>query len=433
MRLSRSAAACVALAASIALWSTTASPQNLSEIPVRTARPNAALVQPYSPTWKGLRLKFDGEMLQGGNPRMIYAPRQWNGRVLLPWQTSIDNGPGVSGIGSTFTILDNEIYDLDIGELFARVKLDGSGLEGFLPLSILIAETSAADDSLWATDHADTIKAMACKSNVCFPFGPSDPKGRAAIAQSLTAYDLDASPLTAANSAISMLSDALDPKAQDRTAGIDAAAKFFESYVSRKAMPGPAGSLAWPNAQAVTINWGIKLSPPWYSAYANSAIALSAALMYRLTAHHDYLDTAVRAARFVGEPIERGGAEYMVAGFRLPAEYVYRDAPNVRVLDGEIISLVYLYDVVRLTGDRATLEIFLRQSMSLAMQLPFYRNPDGSYLFAAYVEAMPEHYNWTIWMALQILANATKDRRFTDAARDIRRHIPDKDCASNGC
>ena len=157
--------------------------------------------------------------------------------------------------------------------------------------------------------------------------------------------------------------------------------------------------------------------------------------MYRLTNDVRYKDLALKAGRFVGIPIEQGGAEYQVSGFRLPAEYVYdvRRSPNIRVLDGEILTLIGLYNAARLLSSWELYEIFVRQAFSIAMQLDFYTNDDGSLIFAAYLEEMPEHYVITVWRSLQVLGNITKDRRFLRSAQKLRPHIPAKWCEANGC
>jgi hypothetical protein len=157
--------------------------------------------------------------------------------------------------------------------------------------------------------------------------------------------------------------------------------------------------------------------------------------MYRLTDEQRYRELAQKAARYIGLPVEQGGAEYEVSGFRLPAEYVYsfKDTPNIRVLDGELITAVLLYNAARLLGDWEMLWIAVRHAMSIAMQLEFFKNADGSLMFAAYVEKMPPHYVWTIWANLQALANILKDRRFQAAAEGLRPHVAENQCKDFGC
>ncbi len=95
-----------------------------------------------------------------------------------------------------------------------------------------------------------------------------------------------------------------------RSDAIAAVGRFFDAYVLPEARPGPNGSLKWPYHFEFILNWGVKMSPPWYSAYANAAIAQAAAVMFRLTAEPRYKEIAIKAARFIGEPLESGGAEY---------------------------------------------------------------------------------------------------------------------------
>ena len=150
--------------------------------------------------------------------------------------------------------------------------------------------------------------------------------------------------------------------------------------------------------------------------------------------HESYRRLARRAAGFVALPIEEGGAQYEVLGFKLPAEYVYPSPPipNVRVLDGELIVIAALFNVARLLGDSDLLRLFMTQVGSLAMQMESYRRPNGDLEFAMYIEDLPAHYRWDVWSALQILANASKDRRFSILARDFAKHVPDEWKESNG-
>lgn len=182
------------------------------------------------------------------------------------------------------------------------------------------------------------------------------------------------------------------------------------------------------------MNWGITLDPPWRSTYANARFSTASAMLYRLTGEDRYRDLAVKAARFIGTPMSAGGGEYEVAGFRLPAEYIYNTPPlpNVRVLDGEMITVTSLYDTARLLADSEILNVFLRQSGSLAMQLESYTRPDGSLEFSMYINDMPQAYRWSVWSMLQVLANQSKDRRFADVARNYAAHVPQDWKEANG-
>ena len=193
--------------------------------------------------------------------------------------------------------------------------------------------------------------------------------------------------------------------------------------------------MSWPYQFNWTTNWGIALQPPWYSAYTNGVIASAAAIMFRLTNDERYKELSLKAGRYVGLAIEQGGAEYRVSGFRLPAEYVYQveRTPNIRVLDGEVITIIGMYNAASLLSSWELYEVFVRQAFSLAMQLQFFSNDDGSLIFATYLEKMPEHYIRDIWAGLLIIANMTKDRTFLKSANALRPHIPAEWCQSLGC
>jgi hypothetical protein len=133
-------------------------------------------------------------------------------------------------------------------------------------------------------------------------------------------------------------------------------------------------------------------------------------------------------------PLAQGGSQYEISGFKLPAEYVYATPPlpNVRVLDGEMIAIVALFDTARLLGDSEILRLFMTQAGSLAMQLRSYQRPDGDLEFSMYMEDLPQHYRWDVWAALQVLANTAKDRRYSQVARAFARHIPREWREANG-
>lgn len=131
----------------------------------------------------------------------------------------------------------------------------------------------------------------------------------------------------------------------------------------------------------------------------------------------------------------RGGAEYRDRGFRFPAEYIYGTPPlpNVRVLDGELLVVNFLFNSARLVGDSETLQIAIRHGVSLNQAMDYYENEDGTLMFASYVEKMPEGYSWLLWSKLQSISGLIKHPRMRDLAEGMARHVPQKWCDTNGC
>lgn len=421
-------------------------------IPAEVHRPNNTKLAPYSPRWAGLRLRYEGDVFRGRNPPMAYVPRHDHGRVLLPWQSSEKGKPGLRGLypGNLFTLSDDRLYDLGVGTLMAKVVLDGHDSPSYVPLGLVLGNTVAADDSLWSARDLDRVLRKVVfdfKGTRIYAIDQAQSGNIEELINTFQTPALYASALSGGQKGIhpvyagSILASALfyalrgdtPPPVRDRV--VQAARVFFDEYVYKRAVQQGDGAVSWPYPFEWTTNWGVALKPPWFSAYANAAFSSAAAGMYRLTGEEHYRELAQKAARYIGLPVEQGGSEYDVSGFKLPAEYVYsfKDTPNIRVIDGELITTVLLYNAARLLGDWEMLWIAARHAMSIAMQLEFFKNADGSLMFAAYVEKMPAHYGWTVWANLQVLANISKDRRFLAAANALRSHIGANQCEDFGC
>jgi D-glucuronyl C5-epimerase C-terminus len=421
-------------------------------IPAEIHRPNDARIASYSPRWAGLRLRYEGDVFRPRNPPMVYVPLHDNGRVLLPWQTSEKGKPGLLGLfpGNVLTVIDDRLYDLGVGTLMVKVRAEDRASAGYVPLALVLGNMIAADESLWSANDLDRVLrkiAFDFKGTRIYAIDQAQSgnieelirtfENPASYATALSGGQSGIHPVYAGGALASALYYALrgdtPPQLRDRV--VSAARVFFDEYVFKAAVEQGDGAISWPYPFDWTTNWGVALKPPWFSAYANAAFSSAAAAMNRLTGEERYRALAEKAARYIGLPVERGGAEYDVSGFKLPAEYVYsfRETPNIRVLDGELITTVLLYNAARLLGDWDMLWVAARHAMSLAMQLEYFRNADGSLMFAAYVEKMPAHYVWTIWANLQALANISKDRRFKAAAEALRPHIGAGHCKDFGC
>jgi hypothetical protein len=416
-------------------------------IPAVVVRPNNAFLRPYLADRKGLKVSYVGDSLMSLNPDMLYSPAIREGRTFLPWQTSDEGAPGLYGVfpGNQLTILDDALYDFGVGLLMVRARLDAQELEGFLPLATVICETMPADNSLWPSRYAKRLKQeLLLKTDKAIIYTFSKPKDENAIQQaidnlgnpSLYASTLSGGksdtvhPVYAANLVYGLLLKwlAAENNPQLRDDIKKACVAVFDNYFFIN-VDSVGGGASWPFEFTWVTNWGVSLKAPWYSAYASSVTAGAASIMFGITKEERFRDLALQAARFVGSSNSIGGAEYNLSGFRLPAEYVYNftTTPNIRVLDGEIITAIALYNTAILLNSQEVYEIFVRQAFSLAMALEYFQKADGSLVFAAYYEDMPEHYLIDVWKGLLVLANITKDRNFKNFADQLEKHIPPQD------
>ncbi|KAA5926346.1 hypothetical protein F1536_12395 [Achromobacter xylosoxidans] len=423
-------------------------------IPAVVDHPNNKFLRPFYADRAGIRVTYEKQIFSLQQPAMMYVPADIEGRTMLPWRTSENGKPGLYGLypGNTLVLLDNKLYDLGVGTLFIKVRNESAkGLIGFVPADIVIGETKPADNALWRAQDVAKLKNLSIVDidgiplyAILRPTDDSEVARQIAILADPSKYSgalgggqPGVHPVSAANTVYGVLLYALRPGADSalRASAISAAEKFFGSYAFPKADQIKPGVVAWPYTFEWNLNWGIKLSPPWYSAYANAVMSAAASILFKETGEEKYRQLALASLRYLDLPIQDGGARYSVSGYQLPAEYVYPSPPipNVRVLDGELIAAVATYNAARMLGDSWALTLFQRQAYSLSMQLDFYTRKDGRMLFATYVEEMPDHYQWILWSNLQALGNITKDRRFSDTADRLKPHVSAKDCQQKGC
>jgi hypothetical protein len=203
---------------------------------------------------------------------------------------------------------------------------------------------------------------------------------------------------------------------------------MFNSYGLPERRTIKPGAVAWPYTFPFTMPWGTKLDPPWYSGYANAAMAGAAACALALTGDKIFASVVREATAFLELPMAEGGAGYVVNGFPFIAEYVYPSPPipNYRVLDGELGTAVFLYNAAVLTGDSALLDLVVRIGAGLPAALKLLRRPDGLPYFGMDGQPMNPSYMWQLWMTLQLLANIYKDRVFLAHAAEWRRGIPEE-------
>lgn len=423
------------------------------DIPAVVVRPNAAALRPYFALRKGLTVRYLGNRFSPAQPELMWVPASENGRDRLIWQSFIPEKGGLLGIyvGDVITLLDDILYDFDVGTLFVKAQKPGFP-PGYMLLETLIGETEPATRELIvakdverfrefsSVDH-DGVRLYEQTVNVDLKQMERDTAtllDDATYATSLAGgMSGGAHPLYAASTARALLFAALKPQVVEerRKAAVAAVAHFFDNYIEKAKVDLGDGRISWPYKFEWTMNWGIKLTPPWYSPYANSQVVEVSALMFKITGEDKYQAMAQAATRFITTPMSKGGAEYTIDGFRLPAEYVYATPPmpNVRVLDGELGVAIALYNAARLLGDSEMLRQSTAYFGGLAMNLEGYLKENGGLWFASYIENMPEGYGWPMWALLQNAAIITKDRRFTEYARRFTPFVTPRWCEQYGC
>lgn len=422
-------------------------------VPMVVRHPNNVALAPYSAKRKNMKVRYVKPLFSNYQPDLFYIPDQIAGKTLFRWQTSKNGGPGLEGVypGNILTLLDNEIYDFGVSARFVKVRNETTGHVGYVTVELLIGETEPIIQGMWPAKNAAKLRSSSLVTldgvriyAIHLPNDLNEIRSQTASMADPQKYPIAFSggkpgvhPVTAANVYFTNLAYTLksDAAKEDREAIVKAAQVFFDNYVVKGSVTVAPGIVSWPYHFDWTMNWGIKLEPPWYSAYANARIAEGNAVLYALTGKDIYADWARKASKLLLNPISKGGSLYEVSGFRLPAEYIYdvQSVPNVRVLDGELIAVTSLCNTARLLQDSGLLRECFAQGAGLAMQLEWYRKPDGSLLFASYVENMPPHYNWILWSNLIALGNIMKDRRFIEAASAVHDHIPEDWCERNGC
>lgn len=423
------------------------------DIPAVVIRPNAAALRPYFALRKGLTVRYTGNRFSTAQTELTWIPALENGRQRLLWSTYEPGKGGVFGLfpGNIVTLLEDVLYDFDVGTVFVKVQREGLP-PGYMLLERLIGETEPATDELVVAKDAERFRNFSSVDyqglrlyeqtvNVDLSQIKRDTASLLDEANYATALSGGMSggihPLYATSTARALLFAALKPQVSEemRQAAVVAVAHFFDKYIEADKVQLGEGRISWPYKFDWTMNWGIRLTPPWYSPFANSQVVEVSALMYKITGEEKYSAMARAATRFITTPINKGGAEYAIDGFRLPAEYVYPTPPmpNVRVLDGELGVAIALYNAAIMLGDSEMLRQSTAYFASLAMNLEGYLKEDGGLWFASYMENMPEGYGWPMWALLQNAAIITKDRRFTEYARRFTPFVTARWCEQYGC
>jgi hypothetical protein len=127
--------------------------------------------------------------------------------------------------------------------------------------------------------------------------------------------------------------------------------------------------VVWP----YTIDWQegpCSLKAPWPSAICQGHAISALVRAFRVTGDPRYLDVCRRATVVFGRDILDGGICHLVDGHVVYAEYPGHPTP--RVLDGFLVSLLGLYDLLQETGDGQTRTLLEEGVDGLKHLLPYW-------------------------------------------------------------
>ena len=331
-------------------------------VPMDTVQPNEAFSRPYRPDREGLRVRYLGNRLSPAQQDSVWydtrgaqpSPPLLGGRIELQ-------------VGDCMTILDHRPYDLSVGTPMIKVRHEPSGREGFVTLETLVAETTECDGELWVAEDKPRLRGIVefdTADGILYSTNRVSPVEVAASIEYLeqflpgrvpaeklaaTIHPLQAGAHAHRIGVWALWSERAPDERQRVAMLIDA---MFGAYGLRVART-LGDALAWPYAFDFVMPWGTKLASPWYSGYANSAMVAACACAWRLTGTNSYREAAQRGSAFLRRPMTDGGAFYVADGFKYVAEYCYPapPIPNYRVLDGELCSLVFLYNAALMLRD----------------------------------------------------------------------------------
>jgi hypothetical protein len=406
--------------------------------PLDVVRPNARHFPLYRPDRKSLALRYRQNRLAPEQPDSLWfdARRSLEGPTLLGGRIELQRG-------DVMVVADDRPYDLSVGTLMVKVFHERASQEGYVTLQALVASTSADGSELWSADDPARLRSVVeaeSEDGVLYSTNRIGPAEVAATFEYLEQFAPEKAsveelcrsihPLQAGAHAhrigVWALHRSRTPAERARVAAM--LDTLFSRYVANAMQPVGSGC-SWPYAFDFKMPWGTELKAPWYSGYANAAMVGAAACVWRLTGNALYREIAEKGVAFLRTPMESGGALYHSDGFSFIAEYCYRSppVPNYRVLDGEMCSLVYLYNAAVLLADPVLLSFALDLAPGLGHALDMFCAPDGLPVFGMDGQPMNPGYMWQLWMTLQLLANIFKDRRFVAHARRWRAAIPQSD------
>lgn len=405
-------------------------------VPRGVVRVNAAFFPPYVALRSGLTIRYLGNRFSSEQPASLWfdsrepsaGPFFLDGRIEL----SPDDA---------MVVHEDPVYDLSVGTPMVKVLHERARKKGFITISTLVSETTEAHGDLWvAQDKAQlrSVVELLSADGVLYSTNRLSPREVTETMSYLEQFspeleprpDLarDVHPLQAGAHAhrLGVWALATDRDPADRARAAALIQRMFDLWGIPCLRSIEGSAAAWPYRFDFAMPWGTKLRAPWYSGYANAAMVGAAACAWRLTENAVYKDIATRGLDFLRLPMNAGGALYESDGFRFVAEYCYASPPipNYRVLDGELCSVIFLYNAALLLGDARTLDFVLELGPGLANVLDMFCARDGLPAFGMDGQAMTPDYMWQLWVTLQLLANIFKDRRFTNHAKRWRAEIP---------
>jgi hypothetical protein len=400
---------------------------------------------PYLPDRSGLEIQFLVGRMVPSQPPSLWIDTRTNpaGPVLLGRREPLQPG-------DRMRILDDLGHDLSVGVTMIKVEHERIGCAGFVTLHTLIAETTEIAESLWVAEQKNVLRGLVesvSQYGILYSTNRVSPvevqasieyleQFATAAGDNLDAFLREVHPLQAGAHAHRLGIWALDEKrsAEERTRVGRLIDGMFEVYgLPSMHRIGAAG--AWPYRFDFSMPWGTKLAAPWYSGYANAAIAGAAACALALTGKPRYRELVRDAVAFLRRPMAEGGALYRSDGYPYIAEYCYPSPPipNDRVLDGELCSIVYLYNAALILADSGLLDFVIDLWPGLSHFLDMMCvEKDGLPVFGMDGQPMNPAYMWQLWMTLQLVANGLKDRRFAAHARRWRSGIPQQS-VDDGC
>lgn len=404
-------------------------------VAAKVERLNEHLVKPYCAKRAGMVVQFAGSHFSSEQPSSMW----------IAGSTATHAGPMYLGTreelssGDVLEVLEDPLFDFSVGVPFVKIKRKISGSVGYVPLESFIGDTTPVDASLWTAHERGRLRSLVEFRNGSRVLYSTNRVSAKEVEESIKfllatvngTTDGDESsvhPLQAGAHAHRLGAWALaDGRSSDeRASATDAIDGMLRAYAVPKCNELRNGSIAWPYEFDFKMPWGTKLNKPWYSGYANAAMLGALACASVLCDEREYAELARGAARFLQLPMDLGGAMYECDGFRYIAEYVYKSPPipNYRVLDGELCSVVYIYNAALLLGDSLLLRLAIQLAAGIAASIPLFTSTRGLPVFGMDGQAMNPNYMWQLWVTLQLLGNAFKDRTFSEFAKDWYQGIP---------
>jgi hypothetical protein len=387
-------------------------------------------LRPYRAERDTVTVRFTNRGILGGvAARLWYAEDAgFGGSTFLTKTDVLSDGAILDVIGA-------DLFDFSVGILFVRAREHAQGREGYLPLSSFVFETDVIDDRFWTADDPKSLSndLVATTGNLRLYSGMRlvSPK----IDQALNYFDqmnkgIDSEPphpLYAASEAHRLCVWALDQRRgdSDRERVVGTVDAFFHKRAFPALSRIAPGAVSWPYLFDFALPW-VYLKAPWYSGYANSALAGAAACMFHLTDNNAYRELATDAIGFLRLPMDQGGALYRQDDYAFIAEYAYHSppAPNYRVFDGEFMSLPYLHNVAVILRDGRVAEFFIELATGMAAVFEMFCSRPGLPQNSMDGVDAPPSYMWQLWIVAQILGNILKDHQFSQIARRWRSAIP---------